>query len=42
MVSEAPLSMLIPTLAVAVAIVLIGLYNQAILVNIINFAVPKL
>ncbi|MBN2398488.1 MAG: monovalent cation/H+ antiporter subunit D family protein, partial [Deltaproteobacteria bacterium] len=41
-VSEAPLSMLIPTFIVAAAIILIGLYNQSILVNIINFAVPKL
>jgi len=41
-VSEAPLSMLIPTVIVAAAIILIGLYNQSILVNIINFAVPKL
>ncbi|MBW2675861.1 MAG: hypothetical protein JRD89_21080 [Deltaproteobacteria bacterium] len=42
MVSEAPLSMLIPTVVVAVAIILIGLYNQSIIINIINFAVPKL
>ncbi|MBW2598780.1 MAG: monovalent cation/H+ antiporter subunit D family protein [Deltaproteobacteria bacterium] len=41
-VSEAPLSMLIPTFIVAAAIILIGLYNQSILINIINFAVPKL
>ena len=41
-VSEAPLSMLIPTFIVAVAIILIGLYNQSILINIIQFAVPKL
>jgi multicomponent Na+:H+ antiporter subunit D len=41
-VSEAPLSMLIPTLAIAAGIIAIGLYNQTILSNIINFAVPKL
>ncbi|MBN2539359.1 MAG: monovalent cation/H+ antiporter subunit D family protein, partial [Deltaproteobacteria bacterium] len=41
-VSEAPLSMLIPTVVVAVTIILIGLYNQSIITNIINFAVPKL
>jgi len=41
-VSEAPLSMLIPTAIVAVTIILIGLYNQSIITNIINFAVPKL
>jgi len=41
-VSEAPLSMLIPTVIVAAAIILIGLYNQFIIINIINFAVPKL
>ena len=41
-VSEAPLSMLIPTFIVAVAIILIGLYNQSILINVIQFAVPKL
>jgi multicomponent Na+:H+ antiporter subunit D len=39
---EAPLSMLIPTMAIALAIILIGVYNQAILSNIINFAIPKL
>jgi multicomponent Na+:H+ antiporter subunit D len=41
-IDEAPLSMLIPTIAVAMAIIIIGLYNQTILSNIINFAVPKL
>ncbi len=40
--SEAPFSMLIPTLAVAVIILLIGLYNQSIIANIIQYAVPKL
>jgi multicomponent Na+:H+ antiporter subunit D len=38
---EAPLSMLLPTMAVALAILLIGFYNQSIVSNIINFAVPK-
>jgi multicomponent Na+:H+ antiporter subunit D len=42
LVSEAPLSMLIPTYIVAAAIILIGLYNQSIIVNVIDFAVPKL
>lgn len=41
-IKEAPLSMLIPTMAIAMAILLIGLYNQTILTNIIQFAVPKL
>lgn len=41
-IEEAPLSMLIPTLLVAVMIIIIGLYNQSIVVNIIQFAVPKL
>jgi multicomponent Na+:H+ antiporter subunit D len=38
---EAPLSMLLPTMAIALAILLIGFYNQTIVTNIINFAVPK-
>jgi multicomponent Na+:H+ antiporter subunit D len=41
-IDEAPLSMLIPTIAIALGIILIGVYNQAILSNIIAFAVPKL
>ena len=41
-ITEAPLSMLIPTIAISVAIIIIGLYNQTIISNIINFAVPKL
>ena len=41
-IDEAPLSMLIPTIVIAIAIILIGLYNQAILSNIVAFAVPKL
>jgi multicomponent Na+:H+ antiporter subunit D len=39
---EAPLSMLIPTMAIAMAIILIGLYNQTILSDVIAFAVPRL
>ena len=42
MVREAPLSMLFPTVIVAVAIILIGLYNQTIITAIIDFAVPKI
>ncbi len=41
-INEAPLSMLIPTIAIAIAMILIGLYNQAIVSNIIAFAIPKL
>ena len=41
-IDEAPLSMLIPTIAIAIGIILIGVYNQTILSNIIAFAVPKL
>ncbi|MBN2467328.1 MAG: monovalent cation/H+ antiporter subunit D family protein [Deltaproteobacteria bacterium] len=39
-VAEAPVSMLLPALTVAVAILLIGLYNQPIINNFIQFAVP--
>ena len=39
---EAPLTMLIPTLIVSIAIVLIGIYNQTILSEIIAMAVPAL
>jgi multicomponent Na+:H+ antiporter subunit D len=35
-IDEAPLSMLVPTMAVAAAIILIGLYNQTILSEIIS------
>ncbi len=42
MIDEAPLSMLVPTIAIALGIILMGLYNQAILSNIIAFAVPQL
>ncbi len=41
-IDEAPLSMLLPTIVIAIGIILIGLYNQTILSNIIDFAVPKL
>jgi multicomponent Na+:H+ antiporter subunit D len=37
---EVPLSMLIPAFMIALAIVAIGIFNQAILNNIIIFAVP--
>ncbi len=41
-IDEAPLSMLIPTVGIAAAIILIGFYNQAIVKHIIDFALPKL
>ena len=41
-VEEAPFSMLVPTVAIALAILLIGLFNQTILTQIIQFAVPKI
>jgi hypothetical protein len=37
---EAPLSMLLPALVMALAILLIGIFNQAIVNNVIRFAVP--
>ncbi len=37
---EAPLSMLIPAFALAVVIVLVGIYNQFIVNNIIQYTVP--
>jgi len=42
LVSEAPMSMLIPTIITALGIILIGIYNQPIVNNVIQFAVPKL
>ena len=42
LVSEAPISMLIPTIMTAVGIILIGIYNQPIINHVIQFAVPKL
>jgi multicomponent Na+:H+ antiporter subunit D len=41
-IDEAPLGMLLPTMAIAIAIILIGLYNQIIVSNIIQYAVPRL
>jgi multicomponent Na+:H+ antiporter subunit D len=41
-IDEAPLSMLVPTCIVAAIVVLIGLYNQSSVTNIIQFAVPML
>jgi multicomponent Na+:H+ antiporter subunit D len=41
-IDEAPLSMLVPTLAIAIAILVIGLFNQKIISNIIAFAVPEI
>jgi len=41
-INEAPFSMLVPTLTVAISIILIGIYNQEIVKNIIQFAVPEL
>ncbi|MCP4369676.1 MAG: monovalent cation/H+ antiporter subunit D family protein [Deltaproteobacteria bacterium] len=42
LISEAPISMLIPTIITALGIILIGIYNQPIVNNVIRFAVPKL
>jgi multicomponent Na+:H+ antiporter subunit D len=41
-IQEAPVSMLIPTVVTAIGIILIGLFNQSIMVNVIQFAVPGL
>ena len=41
-IEEAPLSMLVPSIVVAVGIIFIGLFNQSILTNIIEYVVPKL
>jgi multicomponent Na+:H+ antiporter subunit D len=38
----APLSMLVPTVAIAAVVLLIGIFNQTILSHIIRFAVPRL
>ena len=38
--AEAPLSMLIPASALAVVIVLVGIFNQLIVNGVIQFAVP--
>jgi multicomponent Na+:H+ antiporter subunit D len=37
---EAPLSMLLPAFALALAILLVGIYNQVIVNHVIRFAVP--
>jgi multicomponent Na+:H+ antiporter subunit D len=37
---EAPLSMLIPAVVTALAILLIGVFNQVVVNEVINFAVP--
>ena len=37
---EAPLSMLLPSIVLALAILLVGIFNQFILTNVIRFAVP--
>jgi multicomponent Na+:H+ antiporter subunit D len=37
---EAPLSMLLPAIILALAILLIGIFNQFILTNVIRYAVP--
>jgi len=37
---EAPLSMLLPAIILAIAILLIGIFNQFIITNVIHFAVP--
>jgi multicomponent Na+:H+ antiporter subunit D len=42
LIIEAPISMLIPTIITALGIMLIGIYNQPILNNVIQLAVPKL
>jgi hypothetical protein len=38
--AEAPLSMLIPAVVLALSILLIGIFNQAILQEMIRLAVP--
>jgi len=37
---EAPLTMLLPAIILAISILLIGIFNQFILTNVIHFAVP--
>jgi multicomponent Na+:H+ antiporter subunit D len=41
-IHEAPASMLLPSVVVALGILAIGIYNQVIINNIITFVVPKL
>jgi multicomponent Na+:H+ antiporter subunit D len=38
---EAPLSMLLPAVVLALAILLVGIFNQAIMNNLIGYAVPR-
>ena len=38
---EAPLSMLLPAVVLALAILLVGIFNQAIINNLIGYAVPS-
>ena len=38
---EAPLSMLLPAFALALAILLVGIYNQVIINQVIRFAIPE-
>lgn len=38
---EAPLTMLIPTIIIAIGILLIGIYNQPVVTRLIQFAVPE-
>ncbi|MBT8356176.1 MAG: hypothetical protein KJO61_00255, partial [Deltaproteobacteria bacterium] len=42
LISEAPMSMLIPTIITALGIIFIGIYNQPIVNHVIQFAIPKL
>ena len=37
---DAPLSMLVPAFALALAILLVGIYNQVIVNQVIRFAIP--
>lgn len=38
---EAPLSMLLPAVVLALAILLVGIFNQAIMNNLIGYAIPQ-
>ncbi|MBT8375002.1 MAG: monovalent cation/H+ antiporter subunit D family protein [Deltaproteobacteria bacterium] len=42
LISEAPMSMLIPTIITALGVIFIGIYNQPIVNHVIQFAIPKL
>jgi multicomponent Na+:H+ antiporter subunit D len=39
---EAPLTMLVPAIVIAIGVIAVGLYNQSILIHIIHYAVPSL